>query len=385
MPGACSLSGGRAEGSRATGLPGARAVLLVAATFQVAWGFQAVGTFEQIAHRAEEAAKAGRPEAAALYERALRLKPDWKDGWWALGGIHYGHGQFVQCAREFEHVTRLDARAGPAWTMLGLCENGAGDFPAALNNLRQGQQLGAGNAAIDGVAKYHLARLYTKSGAFEQALAVLYPMAQTGRGGEQWIMLAGTAALWRPSFPEETPASDRELVFLAGQAFWNAGARRAADARESFDALLAKYPSSSGVRYLHGSFELADHPEQAVVDFEAELKNSPGHPGALTALAAEYLREGQPAKGLAYAQQATAVLPESPASHALLGRILTETGALEDGLKELETARQLGPDEPQTRIALASTYAKMGRQEDAARERREFLRLKASTEKPGER
>ncbi len=55
------------------------------------------------------------------------------------------------------------------------------------------------------------------------------------------------------------------------------------------------------------------------------------------------------------------------------------------GIQELEEARKLAPGSPQVRIALATAYAKAGRKEDAARERREFLRLRQevdSTESP---
>jgi cytochrome c-type biogenesis protein CcmH/NrfG len=70
--------------------------------------------------------------------------------------------------------------------------------------------------------------------------------------------------------------------------------------------------------------------------------------------------------------------PESFAAYAALGRVLSESGELTEGIKALERARQLAPDSPQVRIALASAYAKVGRPADAARERAEFLKLKNS-------
>ena len=50
----------------------------------------------------------------------------------------------------------------------------------------------------------------------------------------------------------------------------------------------------------------------------------------------------------------------------------------------LELSKQQAPGSPQTRIALASAYAKVGRNEDAAHERAEFLKLKQLSKKPGE-
>jgi Flp pilus assembly protein TadD len=76
-----------------------------------------------------------------------------------------------------------------------------------------------------------------------------------------------------------------------------------------------------------------------------------------------------------YAREAAKVAPKSFAARNTLGRMLVDSGELEEGIKELEAARALAPDSPQTRIALASAYAKAGRKEEAARERQEFKRL----------
>jgi Flp pilus assembly protein TadD len=67
-----------------------------------------------------------------------------------------------------------------------------------------------------------------------------------------------------------------------------------------------------------------------------------------------------------------------------LGRILVETGELAKGVEELEKAEKLAPESLQPRIALATAYAKLGRAKDAARERQEFLRLKALNQSAAE-
>jgi Flp pilus assembly protein TadD len=85
-----------------------------------------------------------------------------------------------------------------------------------------------------------------------------------------------------------------------------------------------------------------------------------------------------------YARQAAEIDPGSFVAHNALGRALVDSGELEKGIKELELARQQAPGSPQTRIALASAYAKAGRSEDAAHERAEFLKLKQLATKPGE-
>ena len=341
-------------------------------------------TFASLAAQAETARKHNSPEAAKLYARALALRPSWKEGWWFLGSLQYEKDHYPECRDAFGRVTALDSRSGPAFTMLGLCEFGAKQYEAALAALHRGQELGVATPALDEIAKYHVAMLLTRAGDFESALGVLLGLEQSGKEKPAYVILSGIAGLWKPMLPEDVPADEHELVLLAGRAFCDAAARNVPAAKKSFEMLLSKYPSSPGVHYLYGSFALTEDVDRALPAFEEELKISPQHVGALSAIAAEYLRRGQPAQGLPYARKFVELLPNAFASHAILGRLLAETGDLESGLKELEMARQLGPDDPQPRIALASIYAKLGRQEDAARERREFLRLKALAKKPGE-
>jgi predicted Zn-dependent protease len=101
-------------------------------------------------------------------------------------------------------------------------------------------------------------------------------------------------------------------------------------------------------------------------------------------MAFEYLKRGEAAAALPYARQAAEIDPGSFVAHTALGRVLVDSGDLKNGIKELELSKQQAPEAPQTRIALASAYAKAGRSEDAARERAEFLKLKQLAKKPDE-
>ncbi len=331
------------------------------------------------------------PPAASLAakteeaRKAVKANPSSQEGWWSLGTLYYQQDSYPECRDAFKQLSKLAPKGGPAWTMLGLCEFGAKQFDAALLHLRQGQELRVGNEAIDAVAKFHLAELYTHTGNFESALGILVELAQRKDENSGYIMASGLAALWRPVFAEELPAEDRELVYLAGKAFWDAGARKAVNAQKDFETLTGKYPESPGVHYLYGSFELANNPDHALLEFERELAISPRHLGALSAIAMEYLRRGDSAKGLPYARKCEELYPDALACHVILGRMLAESGDLQAGARELESAKQLDPTDPQARIALASVYAKLGREDDAARERREFLRLKEKSKRPGER
>ena len=330
----------------------------------------------QLSKEAEAARKKNSPEAISLYQRALRADPRWQDGWWALGTLEYQKDHYPQCRDAFGRLSELAPASGLALAMLGLCENGNKEYDAALDHLKRGLEHGINNDAIMKTARFHLARLYTRAGMFEPALGVIAQLTETVPESPVYLQLAGAAALWMPVFPEDIPSADRELVYLSGLAFWHAGSRYATGADKDMEELVSRYPSARGVHYLRGSYELRSNPDRAITEFEAELKNSPGHPGALAALAAEYLRRGDAAKGLPYGKTLAQELPEGVASHALLGRLLAESGDLAGGVLELEKARDLEPTDPQPHISLASLYAKLGRTADAAREREAFMRAK---------
>jgi tetratricopeptide (TPR) repeat protein len=258
---------------------------------------------------------------------------------------------------------------------------GAKDYVDALEHLRKGKEFGFGSGSIEKTARYHLARLYTKSGDFESALRVIAELGENTQESAPFVRVAGIAALWKPLFPEEVPPADQELVYLAGKAFWHAFARNAATAEKELSELAERYPREKGVHYLFGSFELRNNPDHAVTEFEAELKINPSHGGALSALAAEYLRRKDPEKGIPYARELAKAMPDSPVPHMLLGRLLAESGESAEAVAELEKARDMSPDDPQPRITLASLYAKLGRPADAARERAEFIKLNAARDK----
>jgi tetratricopeptide (TPR) repeat protein len=347
-------------------------------------GAAAQTPFSVLSVQAEAARQKGSPDAPVLYTRALKMKPDWKEGWWALGGIYYGKNQYTECTGAFEKLAAIDHSA-PAYAMLGLCQYNLKKYDEAIENLAKAQKLSVMNESIGQPSMYTLAKLWTKRGNFEGALGILFEFAQMGKDNPAYTLLSGIAGLWKPMFPEDLPAEDRELVFLAGKAFCEAARRNVPVARASFADLLAHYPTASGVHYLAGSFEMFDSSDRAVEMFEEELKITPNHVGALMALGSEYLRQGDVVKALPYARRSVELAPGSYASHTLLGRVLIETGALEPALKELEAARQMEPEDPQPRIALASLYTKLGRKEDAARERREFLRIQAKNKQPNEK
>ena len=60
--------------------------------------------------------------------------------------------------------------------------------------------------------------------------------------------------------------------------------------------------------------------------------------------------------------------PKFAASHALLGKLLTQQSRLDEAVRELERAVQLRPDYPPAHLYLGNAYYRLGRSADAARQ-----------------
>jgi tetratricopeptide (TPR) repeat protein len=271
----------------------------------------------------------------------------------------------------------LDQKAGPGFALLGLCEYETKEYARALEHINVARRLGLGeDPQARRVVLYHDMLLLTKFQQFESALQVLDKVLKTGDAGPAVIEAAGLAGLRRPILPPDLPAGDKDLVTRAGLAVCAVSGRRPADAQKYFADLLQAYPAAPNVHYLYGSFLLNSDPEAALGEFRKELQLNPLHAEALVTIALEYEKRGDTEKAIPYAERAVEAAPDFFAAHGVLGRLLANSGEVQKGIKELETARQEAPDSPQVRFSLAGAYALAGQKDNAARERAEFVRLK---------
>jgi len=334
---------------------------------------------KQIQKEAEAARSANRIDAAiALYKKGVAIQPSWEEGWWSLGTLYYSLDHFAEARDAFRHLTAIQPAAGAPWAMLGLSEYEIKQYEPALLHLRRAADLRNGQEqSIADAANYHLALLLARFQEYEAAMKILGLFAQRELNDARYIEAMGIAALRKPLLPAETPAGDRQLIMDVGRVMYDAAALRTVEAGSEFKILVDKYPETPNIHYLYGSFLLFSDAAGGLAEMKRELEISPTHVPALVTIANEYIKRKDFKGGLPYAEKAVELEPQSFPAHTLLGRIYSE-GDLDSarGLKELETARKLAPTSPQVRIALATAYAKVGRKDDAARERQEFLKLR---------
>src|SRR5436190_4840678 len=105
-------------------------------------GQTAPPTFQPLSRQAEAARDAKQlGKALALYQRALKLNPDWDEGLWNLGSLAYDLDQYAECAPTFRRLAALKPDSAPAWTMSGLCEYRLRRYDAALESLSHAEVL----------------------------------------------------------------------------------------------------------------------------------------------------------------------------------------------------------------------------------------------------
>jgi len=340
-------------------------------------GTLAGAEFDRLVKAATEARQAERwEEAIALYGKAVKLKPQYVEGYWHQGTAYYSLDNYTQGRDAFRQVVRLAPKNGAAYAFLGLCEFGLKDYDRSLQHLLQSRILGVGDTQeLSSVARYHAAILMTRMEQYEQALETLGEFASEGNDNPRVIEAMGIATLRMPMLPNEAPPDRREMVLMAGRGSYLMATRNTASAGKAFEALASRYPETPNVHYAYGVFLLQEQPDKAIEEFRRELELQPSHPWSLMQVAFEYLKRGDANSALPWAQQAVAAAPRAFPSHKALGQALLETGDVDGAIKELQIGIGLAPDSPGLHFTLARAYQRAGRLDDATRERDEFTRL----------
>lgn len=350
-------------------------------TAMAAAGQTAPQSFEQLSAKAQQAYDASHDEEAAqLYKAAVQLRPDWSEGWWALGMIDYQHNRYAECRDELTRMVALDEAAAPGWALLGLCEYETKQYDAALQHLKKAHMLvpaREGGGPLLDMANYHLAMLLTRQGAFEVAQEIFVRVALTNRSNTEMMFASGLAALRMPIFPADVAASQRDVVAMAGKTFWDLITQPPEQADADFKNLVATYPRVPNVHYFYGTFLAARHPEQSDAEFLAELRVAPDSVPARVQLVLRYVVEAKLSQAEKLAKEAVALSPDSVGAQLALAEALRAQGDNAAALTAYLHAERLDPESPKIRLYLMNAYRALGRTDDLRREQAEYSRLKA--------
>jgi tetratricopeptide (TPR) repeat protein len=349
----------------------------VAALVQPPKTAAAPASFEEWSRRADAARSAGNlTDAAAAYERAVRLKPDWIEGYWYLGTTYYELDEPAKARDAFRRVLAAQPGNAGAWAFTGLCEFQLKSYDAALADLMKARGMNiSANKDLAPVVRYHAGILLTRFQQFELAQKILTEFSILGNDNPKVIEALGMATLRIPMLPDELPAERREQVLLAGQGTYYLYAHAVAAAHKSFEELVRRYPDTPSVHYAYGVLLLNEDPDRGIEEFKKELALQPGSVASMLQIAFEYIKRSDWQNARTWAAQAAEAAPDNFAARQAYGQALTELGELDEAIRQLEAGIKLAADSPNLHYTLARAYQKAGRTADAERERLEFARL----------
>lgn len=351
---------------------------------------KSIGTdsFASLSSRADAARDANHlTEAAALYRKALAIRPSWAEGWWSLGTLEYDQDHYAKAALALQKVIAFQPNNGTAHAMLGLCEFELGHDAAALRQIEKGKNLGLQkNPDLWHVVLYHEGVLLQRKGSFQAAQDALEELClEVGANEKAANILGMTMLRLRAHDPPGAGAAGADVVEHIGQAECLAGQKKYDEARPIFEAAIKEHPDYPNIHYAYGLFltELRDVPS-AVEQFKQEIANQSNDVIARLRIAAIEFKEDS-AAGIPYAEQAVALDPQQPFAHYVLGLLRLDVDDYLKAIPELEIAQKSMPNEPKIYFALGTAYSRAGRKQDAQRARATFQRLsnEAKRENPG--
>ena len=333
--------------------------------------------FEQISQAADRARTEERDEdAISLYERGLKLRPEWKEGQWYLSTLLYEKERYAESRDLLRRFVAENSGAGPAYALLGMSEFQVRDYSRALDHLRRAMSLGLGGRKdLAQSVFYYVAVLLTRFERYDESRNLLIAVVKSGQPTETLIEPLGLAALRMPLLPSEIATDRREMVEIAGRAVLAIEASRRPEAEKLLGDLAANHPNEPGVHFLNGVFLLNENLQLGVSEIKRELEISPSHVPARLRLADQYLKDQRIDDALALSKQAVQLEPKDASARMMLGEALAAKGDSKSAIQALETALQEDPQTVRIRWDLVRVYSAAGRIEDASRQKNEIQKL----------
>jgi tetratricopeptide (TPR) repeat protein len=336
---------------------------------------QTTDNFASLAASAEAARQQGDiPAAIQLYKKVTEVNPNWPDGWWFLGILQYDANQYLPALDALNRYLQLTPNAAPALALRGLCEFSTGEYLQSLQDLELGVLRGAANQPRNArIIFYHEALALMRLGRFEESLGKFTLLTRegpdNGTDSQDLAIDIGLAGLHMNLLSKDVPVSQTQMLSSIGHAALLLMNQNYDRGRQAFQTVFAQYPQLPGLHYLYGYLIFATKPDEAVAQFRKELEISPRSANAHAMCAWALELQGDFTAALADAMKASTEDPSLSMAQLVYGRALVETGEIHAGLPHLEKVLQTEPANLEAHLTLAKAYSKLGRSEEARRER----------------
>jgi len=331
----------------------------------------AVGAYQNIG--VIQLAQGRRDEAEQTFRKAIEVAPTSVAARLALGNFLWASGRVTEAEDTFKVALQIDPKDADANRSLGVYYASVGRAAQAAQYFEFLARTTKTTAASLSLADYYMAMR-----RWPDARRVLQEVArQDGGNSAAAIRLASLDAVEGQvahahdrihEVLQKEPKNGLALL-LDTRLFMLEGKRDQALASAS--TVVANEPASSAAFQAHmlsgqlnserGRFD------EALKSFEQALRLQPSSANAAIALAELHLRLRQPAKTIAYAQEALDVRPDMPEARALLIRGQLASGDIAKAKTELATLQKSFPNTPAVAILTALSQLAQ-KQPEAARE-----------------
>ncbi len=326
--------------------------------------------------------------AIDAYKSALEISPTRPDALSNLGAAYVRLGQFDDAIKQYEEALKHDGMNNAVRLNLALAYYKSARPQLAIPQLKRvlSSDPESRNAYLI------LADCYLQTGQDQQVVALLKPREQMFESDLAYAFLLGTALLYSGEAAEGQKYVER--VFGAGESaeahlllgIAQLGQHDYGTAKTELERALKLNPKLPTANSLHGRSLLAlgEQPaaEQAfrreleinVNDFEANLQLGNIRKGAQRF-----------AEASTYLERAATIRPNDLTARKLLASLRLQTGKTEEALGMLEAIVKEAPEVVEVHVMLATAYNRLGRKDDASRERAivDRLNAEAQAKQPG--
>jgi len=292
------------------------------------------------------------PEAQALFEQAVKAKPDFAAGHAHLGLLYLHLDRTQPALSELQQALRLDPTRTDVASALAHIRQGqakaaseSGDWNAALDFLIEARKYAPDNADI----QYEFGMVARKLSLDDDAIEAFQRTLQLQKNNPLALYNLGFAFMDRARFDDARKQFAQYVDLRPGDASGYcalgmalAALEQSQDARTQFERSIALAPTQSESYYRLGLLDLdAGEYDAAAKTLQKALQQKPSDAAALTALGRVEFEQKHYPEATSLLQQAISRDQTIQESHYYLGLTLARMGRTQEANEQLEIAARL--------------------------------------------
>jgi len=325
-------------------------------------------------------------DAARAYEKLRELSPDTAEVHAKLGLIYYQKRDYEHAVPALKRAMKLKPTLPKLDVLLAMCLSELGQYREALPGLRKGFRQSS-DVPLRRSTGLQLLRAYTGLEKDQDAVDVALQLSRLHPEDPEVLYHSGRL------FANFAYLQTIKLSRVAPGSIWmHQSAGELNESRGYFDAAIREYrevlaldPRRPGIHLRLGRALLAragsepaasSSHEEAMKEFEDELRVDPTNANAAYELAEVYRKAGERAKAGALFEQSLKHYPDFEDARIGLARVLIAEGKPELAVPHLQRAISSSPDNEVSYYQLSVAYGRLGNAAEQQKALAEFQRLR---------